>query len=126
MKRLALILNGKGGVGKRYASLRYILNQPTKTAVGRLTLCKPFLATAAVWLDSVARCCRSHLGFCFRKTCPAGGTKQPSISVINHHEKSSGNEASLVDAAVDNESEKNILRNRPNQLTQPAQRAAPL
>jgi hypothetical protein len=83
MKRLDLILNGKGGVGKSYASLLYILNQPTKTAVGRLTLCKPFLATAAVWLDSVAPCCGSLLRFCFRKTCPAAGTKQLSIDVVN-------------------------------------------
>ena len=29
--------------------------QQLKTAVGRLVLCKPFLATAAVWLDSAAR-----------------------------------------------------------------------
>jgi hypothetical protein len=83
MKRLDLILNGKGGVGKRYASLLYILNQPTKTAVGRLTLCKPFLATAAVWLDSIARCCGSHLRFCFRKTWPAAGTKPLAIDVVN-------------------------------------------
>ena len=83
MKRLDLILNGKGGVGKRYAGLLYILNQPTKTAVGRLTLCKPFLATAAVWLDSVARCCGSHLRFCFRKTCPGAGTKPLAIDVVN-------------------------------------------
>ena len=83
MKRLNLILNGKGGVGKSYADLLYILNQPTKTAVGRLTLSKPFLATAAVWLDSVARCCGSRLRFCFRKICPAAGTKPLAIDVVN-------------------------------------------
>ncbi len=75
MKRLNLILNGKGGVGKSYADLLYILNQPTKTAVGRLTLCKPFLATAAVWLDSAARRCGLLLRFCVRKICPAAGRK---------------------------------------------------
>ena len=116
MKRLNLILNGKGGVGKRYASLRYILNQPTKTAVGRLTLCKPFLATAAVWLDSVARCCGSHLRFCFRKTCPAAGTKPLSIDMVNSQATPVGTIECKVDTAADNESKQNILRNRLNQL----------
>jgi hypothetical protein len=48
IKRLNLILNGKGHVGKNYDCLLHFLNQPLKTAVGRLVLCKPFLATAAV------------------------------------------------------------------------------
>ena len=61
--------------------LLHHLGQPLKTAVGRLVLCKPFLATAAVWLDSAARRCGLRLRFCVRKTCPALGTKQPSISV---------------------------------------------
>jgi hypothetical protein len=77
IKRLNLILNGKGSVGKSYDCLLYFLNQPLKTAVGRLVLCKPFLATAAVWLDSAARCCGLRLRFCVRKTCPALGPKQP-------------------------------------------------
>ena len=124
MKRLALILNGKGGVGKSYASLLYILNQPTKTAVGRLALCKPFLVTAAVWLDSVARCCGPLLGFCFRKTCPAAGTKQLPIDVVNGQTTPVRTIECQVDPAADNESEQNILSNRLNQLTQPAQKAA--
>lgn len=44
-----------------------------KTAVGRLVLCKPFLATAAVWLDNAARRCGGLLGFCFRKIVPGFG-----------------------------------------------------
>lgn len=44
-----------------------------KTAVGRLVLCKPFLATAAVWLDSAARRCGLRLRFCVRKTVPGFG-----------------------------------------------------
>lgn len=105
IKRLDLILNGKGGVGKCYDCLLYFLNQPSKTAVGRLVLCKPFLATAAVWLDSAARCCGLRLRFCVRKTCPALDPKQPSISVVNNHGKSFGTTASQVDAAAGNESE---------------------
>jgi hypothetical protein len=48
IKRLDHILNGKGGVGKCYNCLLYFLSQTLKTAVGRLVLYKPFLATA-VW-----------------------------------------------------------------------------
>jgi hypothetical protein len=81
IKRLDLILNGKGGVGKISGCLVQHLGQPLKTAVGRLVLCKPFLATAAVWLDSAARRCELRLRFCVRKTCPATVTRQPSISV---------------------------------------------
>ena len=77
MKRLILILNGKGGVGKSIDYLLQHLGQALKTAVGRLMLYKPFLATAAVWLDSAARRCGLRLRFCIRKTCPALGTKQP-------------------------------------------------
>jgi hypothetical protein len=116
MKRLDLILNGKGGVGKSYVGLLHILNQPTKTAVGRLTLCKPFLATAAVWLDSVARCCGPHLRFCFRKTCPAAGTKQLSIDVVKSQATPVGTIECKLDTAADNESKQNILRNRLNEL----------
>jgi len=36
---------------------------------------KPFLATAAVWLDSAARRCGLLLRFCVRKICPAPGRK---------------------------------------------------
>jgi len=43
-------------------------------------LYKPFLATAAVWLDSAARCCGLRLRFCVRKTCPATGTRPPSMT----------------------------------------------
>jgi hypothetical protein len=46
-----------------------------KTAVGRLGLCKPFLATAAVWLDRAARRCGLRLRFCVRKTVPGFGHK---------------------------------------------------
>ena len=46
-----------------------------KTAVGRLVLCKAFLATAAVCLDSAARRCGLLLRFCFRKTVPSLGIK---------------------------------------------------
>jgi hypothetical protein len=81
IKRLDLILNGKGGVGKSYNRLLYFPNQSLKTAVGRLVLCKPFLATAAVWLDSAARCCGLRLRFCVRKTCPALGARQPSVTL---------------------------------------------
>jgi hypothetical protein len=80
IKRLDLILNGKNRVGKISDCLLLHLGQPLKTAVGRLVLCKPFLATAAVWLDSAARCCGLPLWFCVRKTCPATGTTQPSIT----------------------------------------------
>jgi len=34
---------------------------------------KPFLATAAVWLDSAARRCGLLLRFCVRKTVPGFG-----------------------------------------------------
>jgi hypothetical protein len=77
IKRPNFSVNVKGGVGKCYDCLLYFLNQTLKTAVGRLVLCKPFLATAAVWLDSAARRCGLRLRFCVRKTCPALGTKQP-------------------------------------------------
>jgi hypothetical protein len=80
IKRLGLILNGKGGVGKISDCLLLHLGQPLKTAVGRLMLCKPFLATAAVWLDSAARRCGLRLRFCVRKTCPARDTRQPLIT----------------------------------------------
>ena len=105
IKRLDLILNGRGGVGKSYDCLLHHLGQPLKTAAGRLVLCKPFLATAAVWLDSAARRCELRLRFCIRKTCPALGTKQPSISVVNNHGKSFGTIASQVDTAADNEND---------------------
>ena len=81
IKRLDLILNGKGGGDKSYDCLLNFLNQTLKTAVWRLVLCKPFLAIAVVWLDSAARCCGLRLRFCVRKTCPALGTRQSSISV---------------------------------------------
>jgi hypothetical protein len=81
IKRLDLILNGKGGVGKISYCLLHHLGQPLKTAVGRLVLCKPFLATAAVWLDSAARCCVLRLRFCVCKTCPATGIRQPSVTL---------------------------------------------
>jgi hypothetical protein len=77
INRFDLILNGKGWVGKFSDYLLNHLGQPLKTAVGRLVLCKPFLATAAVWLDSAGRRCELRLRFCVRKTCPALGTKQP-------------------------------------------------
>jgi hypothetical protein len=105
IKRLNLILNGKGGIGKISDCLLHHLGQPLKTAVRRLVLCKPFLATAAVWLDSAARRCGLRLRFCIRKTCPALGTKQLAISVVNNHGKSFGTIPSQVDAAADNESE---------------------
>jgi hypothetical protein len=44
-----------------------------KTAVGRLVLCKAFLAIAAVCLDSAARRCGLLLRFCVRKTVPCLG-----------------------------------------------------
>ena len=43
------------------------------TAVGRLVLCKAFLAIAAVCLDSAARRCGLLLRFCVRKTAPCFG-----------------------------------------------------
>jgi hypothetical protein len=46
-----------------------------KTAVGRLGLCKPFLAIVAVWLDSAARRCGLRLRFCVHKTVPGFGHK---------------------------------------------------
>jgi len=46
-----------------------------KYSGGRLVLCKAFLATAAVCLDSAARRCGWLLGFCFAKSCPVLGTK---------------------------------------------------
>jgi hypothetical protein len=79
IKRLDLILNGKGGVGKISDYLLLHLGQPLKTAVGRLVLCKPFLATAAVWLDSAARRCGLRLRFCIRKTLPGFGHKTTII-----------------------------------------------
>jgi hypothetical protein len=85
IKRLNLILNGKGGIGKISDCLLHHLGQPLKTAVRRLVLCKPFLATAAVWLDSAARRCELRLRFCIRKPCPALGTKQPSVPVDNNY-----------------------------------------
>jgi hypothetical protein len=53
IKRLDLILNAKGDVGKISDCLQYFQNHASKTAVGRLVLCKPFLATAAVWLAAL-------------------------------------------------------------------------
>jgi hypothetical protein len=101
------------------------LGQPLKTAVGRLVLCKPFLATAAVWLDSAARRCELRLRFCVRKTCPALGTKQLAISVVNNHGKSFGTIASQVDAAADNESEgKSSQEQTQSDKAQRAQKAA--
>ena len=125
IKRLDLILNGRGGVGKSYDCLLHHLGQPLKTAAGRLVLCKPFLATAAVWLDSAARRCGLRLRFCIRKTCPALGTKQPSISVVNNHGISFGTIASQVDAAADNESEeKSTQEKTQSNKTQRARKAA--
>ena len=88
IKRLILILNGKGEVGKISDCLLLHLGQPLKTAVGRLVLYKPFLAIAVVWLDSAARCCELRLRFCVRKTCPATGTKPLSVSVDSSDIKS--------------------------------------
>jgi hypothetical protein len=102
IKRLDLILSGKGGVGKNIDYLRQHLDQTLKTAVGRLVLCKPFLATAAVWLDSAARCCGLRLRFCIRKTCPAPGPKQPSVT---HRQTSSGDKFRI-------ELDKQVLDNR--------------
>ena len=125
MKRLILILNGKGGVGKSIDYLLQHLGQPLKTADGRLMLYKPFLATAAVWLDSAARRCGLRLRFCIRKTCPALGTKQLSISVVHNHGKSFGTIASQVDAAADNESEeKSTQEQTQSNKTQWARKAA--
>ncbi len=125
IKRLDLILNGKGGVGTSYDGLLHHLGQPLKTAVGRLVLCKPFLATAAVWLDSAARRCGLRLRFCVRKTCPALGTKQLSISVVNNHGKSFGTIASQVDAAADNENdEKRLTATKPREIKPAARRNA--
>jgi len=45
----------------------------TKTAAGRLVLCKAFLAIAAVCLDSAARRCGLLLRFCVGKTVPCFG-----------------------------------------------------
>jgi hypothetical protein len=59
-----------------------------KTAVGRLVLCKAFLAVAAVCLDSAARRCRLLLRFCVRKTVPGfGHENQPETVVNNFYEK---------------------------------------
>jgi hypothetical protein len=125
IKRLDLILNGKDGVGKIIDYLLQHRGQPLITAVGRLVLCRPFLATAAVWLDSAARRCELRLRFCVRKTCPALGTKQLSISVVNHHGKSFGTIASQVDAAADNESEeKSSQEQTQSNKAQRAQKAA--
>ena len=125
MKRLILILNGKGGVGKSIDYLLQHLGQSLKTAVGRLMLYKPFLATAAVWLDSAARRCGLRLRFCIRKTCPALGTKQLSISVVHNHGKSFSTIASQVDAAADNESEeKSTQEKTQSNKTQRARKAA--
>ena len=125
IKRLDLILSGKDGGGKSYDCLRHYLGQPLETAVGRLVLCKPFLATAAVWLDSAARRCELRLRFCVRKTCPALGTKQLSIAMVNHHGKSSGTRAGRVDAAADNASEGNSSQEQTqSNKAQRAQKAA--
>ena len=81
IKRPNLSVNVKGGVGKSYDCSLQHLGQPLKTAAGRLMLCKPFLATAAVWLDSAARRCGLRLRFCVRKTVPGFGRK----TTINTH-----------------------------------------
>jgi hypothetical protein len=44
-----------------------------KYSGGRLVLCKAFLATAVVCLDSAARRCDRPLGFCFGKIVPGFG-----------------------------------------------------
>jgi len=44
-----------------------------KTALGRLVLCKAFLAIAVVCLDSAARRCGLLLRFCIAKTVPSFG-----------------------------------------------------
>jgi hypothetical protein len=96
IKRLDLILNGQGGFGKFSDCLLQHVGQPLKTAVRRLVLCKPFLATAAVWLDSAARRCGLPLRFCVRKTCPATGTRTTIIwgsqswKIIWHHSEPNG------------------------------------
>ena len=125
IKRLDLILNGKGGFGKSHYCRLHHLGQPLKTAVRRLVLCKPFLATAAVWLDSATCRCELRLRFCIRKPCPALGTKQPSISVVNNHGKLFGTIASQVDAAADNENdEKNSQQQNHAKSNQQARRNA--
>ena len=58
-----------------------------QAAVERLVLCKAFLATAAVCLDSAARRCGVRLWICVRKTVPVLGTKQNRNLVNNHYEK---------------------------------------
>ena len=123
MKRLNLILNGKGGVGKSYVSLLHVLNQPTKTAVGRLTLCKPFLATAAVWLDSVARCCGSHLGFCFAKPARLRAQNNCQWTWLTRQTTPVGTIECQVDTAADNESKQNIQEQTQSIKSQPAQKA---
>jgi hypothetical protein len=55
-----------------------------KTAVGRLVLCKAFLALAAVCLDSAARRCRRLLRFCVRKTVPGFGHENSQVTVVNN------------------------------------------
>ena len=50
-------------------------------------LCKAFLATAAVCLDSAARRCGVRLWICVRKTVSVLGTKQNRNLVNNHYEK---------------------------------------
>ena len=102
IKRLDLILDDKGGVGKISDCSLQHLGQPLKTAAGRLMLCKPFLATAVVWLDSAARRCGLRLRFCVRKTCPATGTRQPSLT---HRQFSSCDKFHI-------ELEKQVLYNR--------------
>jgi hypothetical protein len=116
-RQLDLSLNGNGGIGKSYDRLLHHLGQPLQTAVGRLVLYKPFLATAAVWLDSAARRCELRLRFCLRKTCPALGAKQHSISVAKNLGKSFGTIVSQVDCSAEKESEEIVTRIRLNQVS---------
>ena len=48
---------------------------------------KPFLATAAVWLDSAARRCGLLLRFCVRKISPAAGRTPTRKHVNNFYDK---------------------------------------
>ena len=57
------------------------------TAVGRLVLCKAFLAIAAVCLDSAARRCGLLLRFCIHKTCPGWARNQQESPVNKNYEK---------------------------------------
>jgi hypothetical protein len=59
---------------------------------------KPFLATAAVWLDSAARRCGLLLRFCVRKICPAAGRKPTRTLVNNYYEKAIASTENILTA----------------------------